>query len=79
MSKSKIAAMVAIVSLGIFVAGCGTASNENANANMTKPANMAPANKAPSNANMPANMKMGNANMKPMASPKAMASPTKKP
>ncbi len=78
MTKSKIAALIASASLGIFAAACATAVvNENANANMTKPANMAkPANTAPpanSNMKMPAN-----SNMK-MPSPPPKASATKKP
>ena len=73
MTKSKIAALLATLALGAFAAGCTTVVNENANANMAKPANTAkPANMAPANANM----KPMNANMK-MPTPKASA--TKKP
>ena len=80
MTKLKIAALIASASLGIFAAGCATAVvNENANANMTKPA---PANTAkPANTAPPANsnMKMpANSNMK-MPSPPPKASATKKP
>ena len=69
MTKSKIAALLATLALGAFAVGCSTATNENANANMTKPANVAP----PANSNM----KMpSNSNMK-MPPPKPSA--TKKP
>ncbi|HVS83928.1 MAG TPA: hypothetical protein VHE60_19500 [Pyrinomonadaceae bacterium] len=76
MTKSKIAALLATLALGAFAAGCSTATNENANANMAKPANTAkPANAAaPANANM----KPMNANMK-MPPPPPKASATKKP
>ncbi len=80
MTKLKIAALIASASLGIFAAACATAVvNENANANMTKPANtMAPSTPRPANlAPANTNMKMpSNSNMK-MPTPKPSA--TKKP
>ena len=81
MTKSKIAALLVTASLGIFAAACATAVvNDNANANMTKPANTtAPATPKPANMAPPANsnMKMpSNSNMK-MPQPKPTA--TKKP
>ena len=81
MTKLKFAALLTTLALGAFAAGCSTATNENANANMTKPANMAPANTAkPANMAPPANsnMKMGNDNAK-MPPPPPKASATKKP
>ena len=82
MTKSKIAALLATLALGAFAVGCSTATNENANANMTKPANTtAPATPKTANTAPPANsnMKMpANSNMK-MPSPPPKASATKKP
>jgi PBP1b-binding outer membrane lipoprotein LpoB len=73
MTKSKIAALLATLALGAFAVGCSTATNENGNANMTKPANTT----APANTTKPANTAPpANSNMK-MPPPKASA--TKKP
>ena len=83
MTKSKIAALLTTLALGVFAAGCSTATNEN----MNKPTDMAPANTAPANTAKPANMappansnmKMpANSNMK-MPPPPPKASATKKP
>ena len=74
MTKLKIAALLATLTLGALAAGCSTATNENANANVTKPANTAPTNTAkPANTAAPSNM---NSNMK---MPRPPAAPTKKP
>ena len=77
MTKLKIAALFTTLALGVLAAGCSTATNENANANMTKPpTNMAPVNKPVTTA-PPSNTKSGNDNsMKP---PPPKPSATKKP
>ena len=72
MTKLKIAALIASASLGIFAAACATAVvNDNANANVTKPANtMAPATPRPANTMAPANSNMKMPTPKPSATKK---------
>lgn len=76
MVKSRIAALVAAVSLMGFMAGCKYGGNQNnANANAARPVNTAPRIITPANANVrPAN---ANANAKPAAN--ANARPTASP
>ena len=76
MTKLKIAALFTTLALGVLAAGCSTATNENANANMTKPpTNTAPVNK-PATTAPPSNTKNDNS-IKPPPPPKPSA--TKKP
>ncbi len=69
MVNSRIAALVAGVSLMGFMAGCKYGGNQNnANANAARPVNTAPRTITPANANVrPAN---ANANARPAASPR---------